>query len=149
MIAPAMPLTEDDWMLDASCRNHPGLPPDSWFNVSRGFPQGTGLKALAICQMECPVKVKCRLWMKRIPSVETIAGGGWFDSSGKFKDSFKGVLLGSHQVALYLGVSSTTVAKWREAGLINTSKGGGGRYQYTFDEVVSIYHDLSHATLAI
>lgn len=100
--------TPTDWVRHASCRNHPVLGPDAWFQVDKGFPRNEGAGALLVCRRVCPVRLECRAWVTR--DVNAIAGGGWFDGRGRFHEP-KSDLYDANMAAAFLGVSLERVQR--------------------------------------
>lgn len=74
------------WWHDAACREHPTVPSDAWFDLIKGYPGQDGMQALLVCRNECPVKDQCKADFMTARPKSLIAGGGWFDSDGTYKD---------------------------------------------------------------
>lgn len=95
-----------DWLDRAPCTRHPLLPPDAWFEVQRGVPANSGIKALLVCRFACPVRKQCGAIDH---GKGTIYGGGWTDGAGTFVNPGDGDYLDMYQAAAYLGVSVATL----------------------------------------
>lgn len=90
----------DNWLDWAACRNHPVLDPEAWFAVEGGFPRDEGAQALLVCRSACPVRAVCR---EKFEGVEVIAGGGWWDARGIFRNVHP-ELFDVYLAAAYIGV---------------------------------------------
>ena len=137
-------VTDDGWLDYAACRNHPVLGPDAWFEVVNGRPQGQGAQALIVCRHVCPVMQQCR---ERYHGVEAIAGGGWFDRLGHFKNPVD-ALLDVDQAAAYLGIDVVRVRRMMGHRL-PVAIHRNGKSWFRFEEVVRIakIYDPPHGTL--
>lgn len=100
--------TSNDWVDRASCRGHPVLGPDAWFEVEKGFPRNDGAAALLVCRRVCPVRLDCKASINN--EVNAIAGGGWFDSRGRFREP-KSDLYDANMAAAFLGVTLERVQR--------------------------------------
>lgn len=85
----------------AACYQNPILHPDAWFMVRNNHPHDDGVYAALVCRFVCPLVNAC-------PFVgdgyEIIARGGWFNSSGVFKENPPG-LIDMQLAAAYIGVT--------------------------------------------
>ena len=91
-----------DWIDRASCRGHLVLGPDAWFQIEKGFPRKDGASALLVCRRVCPVRQECKAFLTK--GINTIAGGGWFDSRSKYHEP-KDDLYDANMAAAFLGVT--------------------------------------------
>jgi len=134
---------DNAWLDDAACRNHPVLGPDAWSGVINGRPQGDGARALMVCQRSCPVKQVCR---EQYQGIETIAGGGWFNSKGQFQEPVDELLDVSHAAA-YLDLDVERVRRMVGRRLPVTDK-RGGRAWFKFEDIVriSMIYDPPHGS---
>jgi hypothetical protein len=73
------------WYHEAACNGHVNLGPDAWFDVANGYPGKEGVFAVKAC-LSCPVMEICRMEMMLEEPKNMIAGGGWFDNKGVFKE---------------------------------------------------------------
>ena len=84
----------------------------------------------------------------RIPR-ETIAGGGWWDSKGKFHLGFDQRLMDTRQAAIFIGVQQKDIRNWTGRGLMIVSAKRSGKNYYAMDEVVRVQKErpVPHGTV--
>jgi hypothetical protein len=114
-----------------ACADHPVLSSDAWASgVKSGYPTEEGAAALLVCRNSCPVQQWCR---KNYQGIEVIAGGGWWDGRGVFRNSDESVM-DAYQIAAYLGVTIGYVRYLMGIRkLMSTSKYGGRAWFQTVD----------------
>lgn len=121
----------DHWTDDAECRNHPTLPAAAWFEFSCGMPQGDGIKALMVCRYRCPVAREC----SEDRYNEAIAGGGWWDRTGRFHNPGGGTWLDVYQAAAYMGIPATRMQRILHRDKVAAVATFRGRKLYELDVI--------------
>lgn len=91
-----------DRIAQAACRDHPILAEDAWSEVRKNYPRDEGAKALLVCRLACPVRAECKELFPQ--GVDAIAGGGWFNRRGDYREP-KDDLYTSDMAAAFLGVT--------------------------------------------
>jgi hypothetical protein len=124
----------EQWEDHAACRNHPALSPEAWFQLENGVPRGDGAHALYVCRYVCPVMRQCRDWYR---GHHAIAGGGWWDHLGKFRDTDHSTM-DMYQVAAYLGQTPRRIQTWTARGLLNPLHHRHGRNWFSVTEVMAL-----------
>lgn len=84
---------------DLACFKHPFLSPDAWADVeSARLTEQSGMASM-VCLFLCKVRDTCPMHN----GVESVAAGGWYDSSGAFIRPEPGEME-MHQAAAYIGI---------------------------------------------
>jgi excisionase family DNA binding protein len=130
---------DSGWEALAACHANPDLDPDAWFQVSRGFPVDLGVKALTICQDQCPVSSQCYRALSAMSPREMIGGGGWWDAAGRWHHQAADRRMGVRQVARYLRVTYGTVERWVADGSVKMTTDAAGRRLIILGDAVAAY----------